>query len=290
MDVLARARTRLTASARSSSTRRIACRSGGTTFDPSIGNCRCCDGSSRTCRCSLSPPPRLSRVRSDIMQQLALRDAAVHVASFNRPNLYYAVRRRKTSSTYAELLARARRGDAGIVYCLSRKRVDELSELLQADGIAALPYHAGLDADVRRRNQEAFIRDEPRSWSRRSRSAWESTSPTCAGSSTTICRAPWKATTRNPAVPDATVIRPSACCISVAGDIRTAEFLIQQKVDPGHRRAARGRAAHRAAATAPGPELRRIERVPTRDSVALLRRGVFRTVRRLRQLPRSRAS
>jgi ATP-dependent DNA helicase RecQ len=100
------------------------------------------------------------RVRRDIMQQLALREPRVHVASFNRPNLYYAVRP-KTRDTYPEVveLARRERG-AGIVYCLSRKRVDEISEQLQGDGIRALPYHAGLEQSTRRDNQEAFIRDD----------------------------------------------------------------------------------------------------------------------------------
>ena len=100
------------------------------------------------------------RVRRDIVQQLALRDPSIHVASFNRPNLYYAVRP-KTKTTYDEVLETARRdGGSGIIYCLSRKRVDEVAERLQADGIRALPYHAGLEASTRRDNQEAFIRDD----------------------------------------------------------------------------------------------------------------------------------
>jgi len=101
------------------------------------------------------------RVRADIISQLALQDPAVHVTSFNRPNLYYAVRP-KNKRTYDEVLARAKRDSAGIVYCMSRKRVDEISLQLQADGVSALPYHAGLDAEQRRRNQEAFIRDDAR--------------------------------------------------------------------------------------------------------------------------------
>jgi ATP-dependent DNA helicase RecQ len=99
------------------------------------------------------------RVRADIVQQLGLREPRIHVASFNRPNLYYAVRP-KTKTTYPELLGLARRdAGAGIVYCLSRKRVDEIAERLQGDGIRALPYHAGLDANTRRDNQDAFIFD-----------------------------------------------------------------------------------------------------------------------------------
>src|SRR5258708_29260101 len=99
------------------------------------------------------------RVRTDILAQLALRNPAIHVASFNRPNLFYQVRA-KSKQTYAELLAQVRGGGAGIVYCLSRRRVDELAVQLQSDGIRVRPYHAGLDAVARPENQEAFIRDD----------------------------------------------------------------------------------------------------------------------------------
>jgi len=98
------------------------------------------------------------RVRHDIVRQLSLTNPAVHVASFDRPNLFYSVHP-KTNKTYAALLEQARQGGAGIVYCLSRKRVDELTLRLQLDGIPALPYHAGLSAELRRDNQEQFIRD-----------------------------------------------------------------------------------------------------------------------------------
>src|SRR5271154_5034751 len=100
-----------------------------------------------------------ARVRSDIIAQLELRDPAVHVASFNRPNLFYRVRP-KNKTTYRELLALTKSGGAGIVYCLSRRRVDELAAKLRADGIRAAPYHAGLDAVTRRDSQDAFIRDD----------------------------------------------------------------------------------------------------------------------------------
>jgi ATP-dependent DNA helicase RecQ len=99
------------------------------------------------------------RVRADIIAQLGLVDPAVHLTSFNRPNLFYRVRA-KDKGSYGELLAQAREGGSGIVYCLSRKRVDELTADLKADGLRVLPYHAGLDADTRRENQEAFIRDD----------------------------------------------------------------------------------------------------------------------------------
>jgi len=100
-----------------------------------------------------------SRVRLDIIAQLGLREPAVHVSSFNRPNLFYEVHP-KGAGTHAELLRLARAGGAGIVYCLSRKRVEELCAQLRADGITAKPYHAGLDAADRRAHQEGFIRDD----------------------------------------------------------------------------------------------------------------------------------
>lgn len=100
------------------------------------------------------------RVQADIVTQLALREPAVHLTSFNRANLHYKVRP-KNQQTYPELLAQLRdSGGAGIVYCLSRRRVDELAAKLSADGLRARPYHAGLDAETRRHNQEAFIRDD----------------------------------------------------------------------------------------------------------------------------------
>jgi len=100
------------------------------------------------------------RVRQDIIQQLSLHNAIVHLASFNRPNLYYEVRPKQKQS-YPDLvhLIRQSRGSA-IVYCLSRRRVDELSYKLQKDGIAALPYHAGLTNPIRTENQRRFIQDD----------------------------------------------------------------------------------------------------------------------------------
>lgn len=100
------------------------------------------------------------RVRLDIMQQLALREPYIHVASFNRPNLYYEVRA-KTKHSFAELLQIIdKNGGSGIIYCLSRKNVDELAYKLQQVGISALPYHAGLSDIERTSNQTRFIRDD----------------------------------------------------------------------------------------------------------------------------------
>lgn len=102
------------------------------------------------------------RVRQDIGQQLRLRDPLVQVSSFNRPNLFYEVRP-KGRRSYEELLAQVRqRSGSGIIYCLSRKRVDELAVKLTQDGESVLPYHAGLADEVRRENQTRFIRDDVR--------------------------------------------------------------------------------------------------------------------------------
>jgi ATP-dependent DNA helicase RecQ len=102
------------------------------------------------------------RVRADIVQQLALRQPTIHVASFNRQNLYYEVRP-KDKQSYQELLQQIRQTPgSGIIYCLSRRKVDELTYKLQLDGIAALPYHAGLSDRDRATNQTRFIRDDVR--------------------------------------------------------------------------------------------------------------------------------
>lgn len=101
------------------------------------------------------------RVRQDILTQLRLRDAHIHIASFNRPNLSYEVRQ-KNQGSYRELLQLLRKEpDAPvIIYCQSRKSVDELSEVLKRDGLHALPYHAGLTNEQRTENQARFIRDD----------------------------------------------------------------------------------------------------------------------------------
>lgn len=101
------------------------------------------------------------RVRDDILAQLRLRDPHIHIASFNRPNLSYEVRE-KSKGSYAELVRLLRSLDSAsaIVYCQSRKGVDELSATLKADGINALPYHAGMTNEERTEHQERFIRDD----------------------------------------------------------------------------------------------------------------------------------
>jgi len=103
------------------------------------------------------------RVALDILKQLGMRKPAGFKGSFFRPNLQIATRKKgQGGNTRAEMLAliRARDGESGIVYCQSRKGVDQTAEFLSAQGIRALPYHAGLEPDVRARNQEAFQRDD----------------------------------------------------------------------------------------------------------------------------------
>ncbi|HEY9805425.1 MAG TPA: ATP-dependent DNA helicase RecQ, partial [Candidatus Obscuribacterales bacterium] len=104
------------------------------------------------------------RVRQDIIEQLWLQDPYVHTASFNRPNLYYEVRPKPgAKQAYKELLQQVQQTDgSGIIYCLSRRKVEELAYKLQQDGVEALPYHAGLNDEARATNQTRFIRDDVR--------------------------------------------------------------------------------------------------------------------------------
>jgi ATP-dependent DNA helicase RecQ len=100
--------------------------------------------------------------RADIIERLQLQDARVFISSFDRPNIRYLIAE-KTASPREQLLRFVRdehEGEAGIVYCQSRKKVDETAVWLESEGIKALPYHAGLDADVRRRHQDRFLREE----------------------------------------------------------------------------------------------------------------------------------
>ena len=99
--------------------------------------------------------------RADIIQRLQLEEARLFVASFDRPNIRYTiVEKDEPKKQLLRFLRDEHEDDAGIVYCQSRKKVEETAGWLAAEGLTALPYHAGLDADVRRRHQDRFLREE----------------------------------------------------------------------------------------------------------------------------------
>ena len=100
------------------------------------------------------------KVRSDIQKNLGIADATVFKSSFNRPNLYYEIRDKVDPKRDIIKYIKQHPGESGIVYCLSRKKVTELAELFNINGIKALPYHAGLDAKTRAENQDRFLMEE----------------------------------------------------------------------------------------------------------------------------------
>ena len=101
------------------------------------------------------------KVQEDIIKNLGMNDAKVFKASFNRPNLYYEVRP-KTKNVDADIIrfVKQNAGKSGIIYCLSRKRVEELAQVLQVNGISAVPYHAGFDAKTRAKYQDMFLMED----------------------------------------------------------------------------------------------------------------------------------
>ncbi len=102
-----------------------------------------------------------AHTRADIIQRLQLADARLFVASFDRPNIRYTiVEKDEPRKQLLRFLRDEHEGDAGIVYCQSRKKVDETAAWLNDEGLAALPYHAGLDAGVRRKHQDRFLRED----------------------------------------------------------------------------------------------------------------------------------
>lgn len=100
------------------------------------------------------------KVQEDIQKNLGMTGANVFKASFNRDNLYYEIRPKKDVKTQIIRYIKQHQGKSGIVYCLSRKKVEEIAELLQVNGINALPYHAGLDSNSRAKNQDMFLMEE----------------------------------------------------------------------------------------------------------------------------------
>ncbi|MDR1719326.1 MAG: DNA helicase RecQ [Dysgonamonadaceae bacterium] len=101
------------------------------------------------------------KVQHDIQKNLGMENVTVFKSSFNRPNLYYEVRQ-KTNNIDKDIVKfiKSQTGKSGIVYCLSRKRVEDFAEILKTNGIKALPYHAGMDSQTRTGNQDAFLMEE----------------------------------------------------------------------------------------------------------------------------------
>lgn len=101
------------------------------------------------------------KVQHDIQKNLGMTEAVVFKSSFNRPNLYYEIKP-KTANVDRDIIRyiKANEGKSGIIYCLSRKKVEELAELLKVNNIAALPYHAGMDSATRSANQDAFLLEQ----------------------------------------------------------------------------------------------------------------------------------
>ena len=101
------------------------------------------------------------KVQEDILKNLDMSDAKTFKASFNRPNLFYEVRT-KTKNIEADIIRfiKHNKGKSGIIYCLSRKKVEEIAGVLQVNGISAVPYHAGLDAKTRARHQDMFLMED----------------------------------------------------------------------------------------------------------------------------------
>ncbi|MCV9931220.1 DNA helicase RecQ [Flavobacterium sp. LS1R47] len=101
------------------------------------------------------------KVQEDILKNLDMSDANTFKASFNRPNLYYEVRT-KTKNIESDIIRfiKQHKGKSGIIYCLSRKKVEAIAEVLQVNGISAVPYHAGLDAKTRAKHQDMFLMED----------------------------------------------------------------------------------------------------------------------------------
>ena len=100
------------------------------------------------------------KVQADIQKNLGMMDAIVYKASFNRPNLYYEIRPKKDVIKEIIKFVKQNNGKSGIIYCLSRKKVEEVAQTLSVNGVKALPYHAGLDATTRASHQDKFLMEE----------------------------------------------------------------------------------------------------------------------------------
>jgi ATP-dependent DNA helicase RecQ len=100
------------------------------------------------------------KVQLDIQKNLQMEEADVFISSFNRKNLYYEVRPKKETKKQLIKFLKDNKGKSGIIYCLSRKKVEEIAQLISVNGFKAAPYHAGLDPDVRMKNQDDFLNEE----------------------------------------------------------------------------------------------------------------------------------
>jgi ATP-dependent DNA helicase RecQ len=100
------------------------------------------------------------KVQIDIQKNLQMEEADVFISSFNRKNLYYEVRPKKETKKQLIKFLKEHKGKSGIIYCLSRKKVEEIAQLINVNGFKAAPYHAGLDPDVRMKNQDDFLNEE----------------------------------------------------------------------------------------------------------------------------------
>ena len=121
------------------------------------------------------------KVKMDIQKSLGITDATEFKSSFNRPNLYYEVRP-KTNNVDKDIIKFIKQNPekSGIIYCLSRKKVEELTEILCANGIKARAYHAGMDSATRNANQDAFLNEDIEVIVATIAFVWVSTSRTCA--------------------------------------------------------------------------------------------------------------
>lgn len=100
------------------------------------------------------------KVQVDIQRNLQMEDADLYKSSFNRENLYYEVRPKKQAKKHLIQFVKQHKGKSGIIYCLSRKKVEEIAEFLRVNDVKAAPYHAGLDASIRMNNQDAFLNED----------------------------------------------------------------------------------------------------------------------------------
>ncbi len=100
------------------------------------------------------------KVQIDIQKNLQMEEADVFISSFNRKNLYYEVRPKKETKKQLIKFLKDHKGKSGVIYCLSRKKVEEIAQLLNVNGFKAAPYHAGLDPDIRMKNQDDFLNEE----------------------------------------------------------------------------------------------------------------------------------